>query len=98
VVELPIDPRFTAQTSVESLVAETVGINALGDETMDWDRYGVEIAAILLDRQLHISVLEAAPAWTPAVSSHLAGEITNAMLRRNTGSGSGSTRRRGGRP
>jgi hypothetical protein len=83
-VELPMDPRLAAQASVESLVTETVGINTLGDDRLDWDRYGAEIAAILLDRQLHTSVLQAEAAWMPAVSRQLASEIMYATLRRTT--------------
>jgi len=67
----PTDPS----TSVASLVAEAVGDEAV-DDALDWHRFGPELAAAVLRRQLWGPHIE-----TPPVSEPLAHSISNPRLR-----------------
>ncbi len=62
-------------TSVASLVAEAVGDEAV-DDALDWHRFGPELAAAVLRRQLWGPHIE-----TPPVSEPLAHSISNPRLR-----------------
>ncbi len=62
-------------TSVASLVAEAVGDEAV-DDALDWHRFGPELAAAVLRRQLLGPHIE-----TPPVSEPLAHSISNPRLR-----------------
>ena len=62
-------------TSVASLVAEAVGDEAV-DDALDWHRFGPELAAAVLRRQLWGPHIE-----TPPVSEPLAHSIRNPRLR-----------------
>ena len=44
--------RASAASSVASLVAEAVGAGAVPDDTLDWHRFGPELATTLLGRQV----------------------------------------------
>jgi hypothetical protein len=84
-----LDPGAADDASVASLVAETVGADAVDDE-LDWHRYGPEIATALLGKQLDNPDMQpgalAAPA-APAVTEQLAGALGNPWLRDRLGLG-----------
>jgi serine protease len=85
-VDLPADPRERAAVTVQSLVAETVGADAADDEVLDWYRYGPELAATLLERQLVGPGLQPeAVAAPPVVTEQLAGAVSNPRLRDTLG-------------
>jgi hypothetical protein len=77
-VEPPADPRERGAVTVASLVAEVVEVPAAPDGDLDWQRYGPELAAVLLDRQLADG--EETPV-APAVTAELAGSLRNHRLR-----------------
>jgi subtilisin family serine protease len=52
--EPPSDPRVRAAITVESLVAETLGPEAALDQSLDWHRFGPEIATALLRQRLAV--------------------------------------------
>jgi len=69
------DAPASALSSVASLVAEAVGPDAV-DDALDWHRFGPELAAVLLRRQLlgpHID--------SPPISEPLARSVSNPRLR-----------------
>jgi serine protease len=51
-VEPPADPRTAAALTVQSLVAESIGHEAALDDSLDWHRFGPEIANALLRSQI----------------------------------------------
>ena len=69
------DAPTDGSTSVASLVAEAVGDEAV-DDALDWHRFGPELAAAVLRRQLLGPHIE-----TPPVSEPLAHSISNPRLR-----------------
>ena len=69
------DAPTDGSTSVASLVAEAVGDEAV-DDALDWHRFGPELAAAVLRRQLWGPHIE-----TPPVSEPLAHSISNPRLR-----------------
>ena len=69
------DAPTDGSTSVASLVAEAVGDEAV-DDALDWHRFGPELAAAVLRRQLWGPHIE-----TPPVSEPLAHSIRNPRLR-----------------
>ena len=89
-VEPPADPRAAAALTVQSLVAESIGYEAVLDDSLDWHRFGPEIANALLRGQQAAPAGEAgrrpeAPAEPvpPAavVSDRLAAAVGNPRLR-----------------
>jgi len=92
-VQMPSDPDARAAISVESLVAESFGPETVIDETLDWHRFGPEIATALLHMRLTAPPEEeglrpeapAEPALAPAVSEHLAEAVSNPRLRGRLG-------------
>jgi hypothetical protein len=69
------DAPTDASSSVATLVAEAVGEEAV-DDALDWQRFGPELAAAVLRRQLLGPHTE-----TPPVSEPLARSISNPRLR-----------------
>jgi hypothetical protein len=69
------DAPANASSSVASLVAEAVGADAV-DDVLDWHRFGPELAAAVLRRQLVGPHVE-----SPPISEPLAHSISNLRLR-----------------
>jgi len=69
----------SASASVASLVAEGVGVDAATDDSLDWHRFGPELAAALLAQQ------QTGVAAGHAVSAPLAGSVSNPELRGRLG-------------
>lgn len=97
--ERPVAVADAAAASVAGLVAETAGPDAVPAETFDWKRYGPELAAAILARQLASGwgaesgggapQAAASGAATVAVSDPLAAAIDGAGLRAYLGLGGG---------
>jgi serine protease len=90
IVEVPADARDAAVSTVESLVAELLGPDATREQSVDWYRYGPELAAVLLRRCLDTlpRVTGAQPessAESPEVSPYLASAVVNPQLRAGLG-------------
>lgn len=73
----PQAPAAGPAASIESLVAESAGADAVGDEAAGWHRYGPELSTVLLRQQL--SSEEGAA--VPEVSESLAAAVANPRLR-----------------
>jgi serine protease len=89
-VEPPTDPRTVAGLTVQSLVAESIGPEAALDDSLDWHRFGPEIANVVLRSQrtapegetrLRPEAPEEAIPPSPVVSDRLAAEVGNPRLR-----------------
>ena len=78
-----MDMTDSEAKSMMSFVAETVGINAVEDELVDWHRFGPEIASALLStrRAAKLQEPDEESPGLPAISEDLAGAITNVPLR-----------------
>jgi hypothetical protein len=72
----PTDAPAGPTSTVASLVAEAVGADAV-DTTLDWHRFGPELAAAVLSRRL----LGPRAAVPPPISGPLARSIRNLRLR-----------------
>jgi hypothetical protein len=79
---LHADARASAASSVASLVAEAVGPGAVPDDTLDWHRFGPELATTLLGRQVP-GPPRAGP--QPEPSERLAENTRNPQLRDSLG-------------
>lgn len=91
-MQAPSDPRDAVARTVKSLVAETLGPEAAGQDP-DWYRHGPEIAALLLRQRLDTpppdtGLLPRTSLRAPGVSPELARAITNPLLRAGLGLGS----------
>lgn len=79
-------PSPAGRSGVASLVAETIGPAAADDPDLDWVRYGPELAAVLLARQLAAPDRVARRTAVPvAVSADLARAVRNPRLRDHLG-------------
>jgi serine protease len=69
--------------SMMSFIAETVGINAVDDELIDWHRFGPEIASALLSTRRSAELQDPGEESLdlPTISEDLAGAINNVQLR-----------------
>jgi hypothetical protein len=82
----PLDPQEAAALTVKSLVAEILGPEAIVEDSVNWYRYGPEIAAVLLRRRLDAPAgLVRTPAVGPGVSPELARAAANPVLRAGLG-------------
>ena len=86
----PTDPRAAAGLTVQSLVAESIGPEAVPDDSLDWHRFGPEIANAVLRSQRTAPAGEATPRpeasveallLSPVVSDRLAAAVGNPRLR-----------------
>jgi len=76
VAAAPTDP--SASANVASLVAEGAGVDAATDDSLDWHRFGPELAAALLAQQTGVAAGH-------AVSEPLARSVSNPGLRSRLG-------------
>ena len=76
VAAAPTDP--SASANVASLVAEGAGVDASTDDSLDWHRFGPELAAALLAQQTGVAAGH-------AVSEPLARSVSNPGLRGRLG-------------